>query len=299
MRRHVGHRDGVAVAHPHDDLAELLDRLHPSPGADRQVLRSLLEPASRNLDVLRLQRPGDLRHGEVVGAQTVGIEPQVDLPAAAANHQHLADAGHGLEAAAQHLVRVLRDLLDRPRGGHREPEHRRRVHVHLLDDRLQDRARQQRQDAVDLVAHLLGGHVDVLLEQERCRHERYAFGGRRAQLVQAADGVDGFFNLVGDLGFDLLRRGPGLPRRDHDRGEIDLREPVDSQLRVPERADHGERQHEDRREHRPSHAERRKPLHTPPLLPGGRRLPRPPPRRGPARRQRAPRPATSPPSHRP
>ena len=102
--------------------------------------------------------------------------------------------------------------------------HRRGVGIELLDRRLLDVLRQQRQHAVDAVAHFLRRDVAVLLEQERDDDRRDAFRRGRAQLVDAADGVDGFLDLVGDLGFDFLGRRAGQPRRHHDGGEVDLRE---------------------------------------------------------------------------
>ena len=121
--------------------------------------------------------------------------------------------------------------------------------------------RQQRQHAVDLVAHFLRGDVGVLVEQEADHDLRDAFRRRRAQLVDAADGVDGFFDLVGDLGLDLLRRGAGLHRRDDDGREVDLRKPIDAEPREREHADDGQRQDQHRREDRTADAERSKPLH--------------------------------------
>ena len=85
---------------------------------------------------------------------------------------------------------------------------------------------------------------------------RDAFRRDRAQLVDAADGVDRLLDLVGDLGLDLLRRGAGLDGRDDDRREVDLREAIDAELREGERADDGQRQDEHGREDRPFDAER-------------------------------------------
>ena len=75
-------------------------------------------------------------------------------------------------------------------GAERQAEHRRRVGIEAIDARLLDRPRQQRQHAVDLVADFLRGDVDVLVEQERDHDLRDAFRRDRAQLVDAADGVD-------------------------------------------------------------------------------------------------------------
>ena len=71
-------------------------------------LRALIDAAAGNLDVLRLQRARDVGDRQVVAAQAIGVEPDVDLPLAAAEDEHLADAVDALELPAQHLVGVLR-----------------------------------------------------------------------------------------------------------------------------------------------------------------------------------------------
>ena len=177
----------------------------------------------------------DVVDRQVVGAQPIGVEPDVDLALAAAEDQHLADAVDALELPPQHLVGVLGDVADRLVRGERERQDRRGVRIELLDRRLLDRLGQQRQHAVDLVAHFLRRDVGVLLEQERDDDLRDAFGRGRAQLVDAADGVDRFFDLVGDLGLDLLGRRARQARRDDDRREVDLGEAVDAE-RVNENA---------------------------------------------------------------
>ena len=173
------------------------------------AVRALLDAAAGNLGVLRLQRARHVGDRQVVGAQPGGIERDVDLARPAADDDDLADAADALELAAQRLVGVLGDVADRLVGRDRERQHRRGVGIELLDRRLLDGLRQQRQHAVDAVAHFLRGDVGVLLEQERDDHLRDAFRRVRAQLVDAADGVDRFFDLVGDLGLDFLRRRAG------------------------------------------------------------------------------------------
>ena len=90
---------------------------------------------------------------------------------------------------------------------------------------------------------------------------RHAFRRRRAQLVDAADGVDGFFDLVSDFRLDLLRRGARLHRGDDDGGEVDFRKAIDAEQRERKHADHRERQNEHRREDRTANRERSEPLH--------------------------------------
>ena len=162
------------------------------------------------------------------------FEPEIDLALAAADDQHLADAVRALELPAQHLVGVLGDLAQRLLRGDRDGQHRRGRRIELLDGRLDHGARQQRDDAVDLVAHLLRRDVRVLLEHERDDDLRDAFGRVRGQRVDAADRVDGFLDLVGDLGLDLLRRGAGQPRRDRDRRDVDVGKAIDAEPREGE-----------------------------------------------------------------
>jgi len=114
-----------------------------------------------------------------------------------------------LEPATEDLVGVLGDVADRLLRCHRDRENRRGIGILFLDRRLQDGARQLREDAVDTVAHFLRGDVSALLEPERDDDLRDAFSGIRIELIDAADRVDRFLDLVGDLALDLLRRSAG------------------------------------------------------------------------------------------
>ena len=135
------------------------------------------------------------------------------------------------------------------------------VEVELLDRRLQHRPRQLRHDAVDAVAHFLRGDVGVLLELERHHDLRDALGRGRGERVDAADGVDRLFDLVGDLGLDLLGRGAGQARRHRDGRDVDVRKAIDAEPAEREQADDGQREHEHPGEDGPPDADRGKPLH--------------------------------------
>ncbi len=158
-------RIGMAVLLANDDVVELGDGLDAAAGPQGQRLRSLIDASARNLDVLRLQGAGDVIDRQVIGAQPIGIEPHIDLTLPSAEDQHLADAVDALELAAQHLVCVFSDVANRLVGAQRQAEDRRRVRIEAIDARLLNRLRQQRQDAVDLVAHFLRGDVGVLVER--------------------------------------------------------------------------------------------------------------------------------------
>src|SRR5262249_38073527 len=108
--RDVADPNRVAGHFTDHDVGELASGLHTAAGAEGHRLRPLIHAAAGNLDVLRLQRAGDLGDRQVVGAQPIAVQPDVDLPRPAAEHQHLADAADALELPAQHLVGVLGDL---------------------------------------------------------------------------------------------------------------------------------------------------------------------------------------------
>ena len=163
------------------DVAELVDRRDAAARPQRHRLRTLIDAAAGHFDVLRLQRAGDVVDGQVLRPQQLGVEPQVDLAVAAADDEHLADAVGAFQLPAQHLVGVLGDLAQRLLRRHGNGQHRRRRRIELLDRRLDHRARQQRNDPVDLVAHFLRRDVRILLEHERDDDLRDAFGRVRGQ----------------------------------------------------------------------------------------------------------------------
>ena len=89
-----------------------------------------------------------------------------------------------------------------------------------------------RQDGVDLVAHVLRRDVACSFSSLNPDDDlRDALARRRAELVDAADGVDRALDLVGDVGLDLLRRSAVEARRDDDEREVDVRELIEAEPR--------------------------------------------------------------------
>ena len=112
-------------------------------------------------------------------AGATGSSQHVDLPLAPPTRLHLADAGDALDLPAHLLVGELGDLADRLVGARqRDEQDGRGVRVELADDRRVDALGQVGQDGVDVVAHLLRGDVDVLLEVEADDDLRDALGSR-------------------------------------------------------------------------------------------------------------------------
>ncbi len=105
----------MAVALADDDVAELGDGVDPAARPQRHRRGALFDAAAGNLGVLRLERARHVGDGEVVGAQPVGVDEDVDLPGAAADDHDLADAADAFELAAERLVGVLGDVANRRR----------------------------------------------------------------------------------------------------------------------------------------------------------------------------------------
>jgi hypothetical protein len=108
---------------------------------------------------------------------------------------------------------------------------------------------------------------------ERDDDLRDAFSGIRIELIDAADRVDRFLDLVGDLALDLLRRGAGQTRGHGHGREIHLRQAIDAELAEGKGADDNQREDQNRCEDRPTDTEFSKPLHDAPTSrrPGRRR----------------------------
>jgi hypothetical protein len=260
-RRDVAQPHRVALARGDDELAERLDRLDPAARAQRERAAALLDAPGRNFDVLRGERPIDVDDREPEFLQPRRVDEHVNLPPPAAQDGHLADAADGLEPAAQDLVGELGDVAHVVVRRQGERQHGGGVGVELGDRGRVDARRQRRQDLADLVAHLLGGDLDVFLEDERDVHLADALDRDRAQLVDAADGVDGGLELVGNLELDLFGGRAGRQRRDGDGGEVDLGKSVEAEPSVRKGPHHRQDENDDRREDRASDANLGEPLH--------------------------------------
>ena len=113
--RHVADADGVAVVRRAARCAPRSSTRRRRGPAMRSVmaLRAGLDAAARGGQVLRRERALHVDRAQVVGAQLDRIHAHVDLPRAAADDRHLADAGDALDLPPHALVGDLGDLADR------------------------------------------------------------------------------------------------------------------------------------------------------------------------------------------
>jgi hypothetical protein len=92
-------------------------------------------------------------------------------------------------------------------------------------------------------------------------NETTTLGRDRAQLLDAADGVDRLLDLVRQLGLDLLGRSPGQRGDHHDDRQIDVGETIQAEFLVADDADDQDDQDHHRREDGASDAYASEPLH--------------------------------------
>ena len=165
-----------------------------------------IDPAGRKLHVLDPQGGGNLGGRDVVRTHLVRIDPDVYLPFLSADDRDLADAVDRFDAFLDLVLCDLRHFAKRCRCGDRNPQNRRGVGIEFLNRRLLGRFGQIWNDGLDAVLDLLRRDVYVLFEDKRDEDLRDALDRSRAQLVDTGDRIDGFLDLLGDLGLDLLRR---------------------------------------------------------------------------------------------
>jgi hypothetical protein len=217
--------------------------------------------AARHVRVLAHERVAHRDDGQPVGGEAVRIDPHVDGAVEAADQAHLADAVGALELHLHDLVGQLRQLAQRQVAGHRHREDGRLVIVELRDDRRLGVAGQVLDRGGDLLAHVLGGDVDVAPEVEVEDDDGLARPGDRPQLADALHGVDDLLDLARDLGLHLFGGGARELGAHAHAGDVHGGEAVDAKTRVGRGADHDERQHDHGREHRPADADLGELLH--------------------------------------
>ena len=138
-----------------------------------------------------------------------GSASDLDLALPVADEGDRADVLDRLERALDALVGDLGDLARRALAGDDQGQDRRGVRIDLLDDGRLRPGGEAGQHRPDLFPDVVGRLLHVALEHEGREDLRLPLDGGRAQLVEAADGVDDLLDLLGDLALDLLGRGAG------------------------------------------------------------------------------------------
>jgi hypothetical protein len=246
----VADADGHAVDVLDDDVVELLDLLDPAHRAHAQLLGPANDAAPGGLDVFGADGPLHVLGGEVVAVQLVQVEHYVDLALAPAADVDRGDAVHGFQPAAHDLVGHLGQLAHAGIAAEGHRYHRVRVGVGLAHHRGKHVRRHLPHRAGGLFAHLFDRLGDVLVQHEGDDDVARAFGHHRAQLVNAADRRNRFFQRHDDLRDHLLGAGARQPRIDVDGGRVCPGEQIHAQVEKAEQPHHGEEQDQHEGENR-------------------------------------------------
>src|SRR5205823_14261974 len=133
---------------------------------------------------------------------------------------HLADAFGALDLCFDHTIGDFGELAVGAMAGEGEGEDRLRVVVEFGDDGRIGVVGEILDDGGDAIAHVLSGDIDVAGEGECGGDEGGPLPADRAQLFDAFDGVDGFFDALDNFGFHLLGRCAAEGDADCDRGQV-------------------------------------------------------------------------------
>lgn len=227
----VADAEDPAVFGANDDLADGIDGGHAPLDLERDGSWTGLERSAWRHEVLQLQRVHDVDRRDVRGAKGERVHEDVDLSLAPPDEGDRADTVDRLELPANQLVCGLGHRADVTAilpSADADQENRTRARVHLRDDRWIHAFGEVLRDLIDLVASVVDGRLEILLELEGDDDLRDALRRGAGQLIDARDGVDRSFDLVGDVELHLLRRRAIEARGHDDDGDVDVGKLVDA-----------------------------------------------------------------------
>jgi hypothetical protein len=221
--------------------SELGSRADLRVGSHRVVEALALHHPARHLDVLALHRGHDVAGCEPARAQLVALQPDSNRPVPTPEEQHSRHARYRLHPRLDVVTDVLAGVDDLALGSDRHPQHRLVAEILFQHDRRLDVPRQETARLGDLVAHVLGRHVDVDAQLELGPDHRDALGRLALQRTHPGDGVDVLLEDVGDVLLHHLRARAleGGHHRHH--REVHGRELIDAEPRVAEHAEDDQR----------------------------------------------------------
>ena len=131
------------------------------------------------------------------------------LALAAADYFNRADPIDRFQRFLEHAPANLGQLLHRLVAGDGEGQDRQRIHVPFADQRRLGAVRKLIEHGGNLVANVLHPGIYVAIQFELDHDPRHAFLGDRPQFIDAGNGVDGFFEWLGDTGLGFFRGSAG------------------------------------------------------------------------------------------
>ena len=251
----VAQIDAAAVDRNDLDVEDVVEVLVFAVEDDVLLGLADLDPADRRFEVVLLDRAAHVIHRHVGEREFRPVDEDVELHLVGAEDPHLADAGDRREAVGEHVVGVVVEFVDGDVAGEEEPHHRGRVVVDLADRRVLDPVGEVVADAVQPLADVGRGDVDVDPHVEFDRDRRHVLQTERRDVLDAVDRRHRVLDAAGDFDLDLLGAGAVVFAADQHVGDVETRHQVDAQFAVGIRPQHDEdddeRRHRDRPVDRP------------------------------------------------
>ena len=192
-----------------DDAIEVGNIGESSQRSQRDLGGAGDERATRNLDVLTLDRIAHLVYGDAVGVQPVRIEENLDLAPPLSGELDLRHTAGRFEDLLDLLVDNLAEFLEIAIAVDGDGQNGTGIGIRLLNDRCRGIAAKLVDDRPDLVADVLDRNVHVFFKHEIDVDVGVALIGICPQFVDAFDRIDGCFDGKRERRFDFFGAGTG------------------------------------------------------------------------------------------
>ena len=192
----VAEPDGHPAGRGDDHLQKIARFAEAAQRPQAEFAGAGVDAAAGDIGILANQGVADLEDRQLVRRQPLGLDVDLHRPVLGPVDGHLADPGRRLDQVLDVTVRQHEQFARLPVAGQGQRQDRRRFQVLLADDGRIDVLRQAIQHAVDGVAHILGGGVDVAIDLKGDQQQRHAFAADRPQLFDPGHRGDRVFHAV-------------------------------------------------------------------------------------------------------
>ena len=242
---------GAVRSDREEEVADLVEVAECADGAEADVERAGLLVAGGRGDVCAAELVQDVGERDAKELRLVDVEQDVDFAVVAAADVGTGDALDALEPVDDAVFKVFLGFRQVHVRAHAQSHDRHGGGVEADEHRAVDVVREHFQRAVDAVADVGDGVVEVGAPGETHDDGAGLLGADGGDLLNAGDGADLAFDRARDELLDLLRGGVVVEGGYGAGGEVDLREEVHGEVLQGDAAQHQGDAGEHRDENRP------------------------------------------------
>ena len=224
--------DRIAISIGDDEIAERFGFLDATKGSQHQFPLPLVDDSTRRLDVLVPKCHSDFFDGHAVSSQFIDIDPDIDGSTPPARQEDVADAGYRLQRLLDLSLCNLSDFANIAIARNADGHDGGCVQIELTHDGNFHPVRQSPQHRRDLVPSFLSPNVATFFEYKTDNDRRGTLAGDRSKFIDTRNGIDGFFDRLGDGRFHFLDTCTRQSCGDRNDREIDFGEQVHAELVV-------------------------------------------------------------------